>query len=55
MYVSGTEQNHGKPQDRVASQIVFHGFPFYDLIYYYSMAFQTGSILSGNLHGLPSL
>ena len=42
MYVSGTEQNHGKPQDRVASQIVFHGFPFYDLIYYYSMAFQTG-------------
>lgn len=42
MYVSGTEQNHGNPQDRVASQIVFHGFPFYDLIYYYSMAFQTG-------------
>ena len=41
-YVLFADQNHGKPENGISPQIIFHLFPFHDLIYHDTIAFQTG-------------
>ena len=36
------DQDHGKPENSISAQVIFHGLLFHNFIYHYAVAFQTG-------------